>query len=118
MTVIQQQEHLTMNTSLVNEQDFHRLVEKRADMLLALANYISGCEDPRAVLTRPLLGEFLSQSMQFEELLDTYDAGKNCLWCNLRSLTATIKLFADASYELMHIQIGRASCRERVYHPV
>lgn len=111
MTVIQQQEHLTMNTSLVNEQDFHRLVEKRADMLLALANYISGCEDPRAVLTRPLLGEFLSQSMQFEELLDTYDAGKNCLWCNLRSLTATIKLFADASYELMHIQHRASSYR-------
>jgi len=100
-----------MNTSLVNEQDFHRLVEKRADMLLALANYLSSCENPRAILTRPLLGEFLSQSMQFEELLDTYDAGKNCLWCNLRSLTATIKLFADASYELMHIQHRVSSYR-------
>ena len=104
MTVSQQQGHVTMNTSLVNEQDFHRLVEKRASMLLTLADYLSGCENPRAALTRPLLGEFLSQSMQFEELLDTYDAGKNCLWCNIRSLTATIKLFSDASYELMHIQ--------------
>ena len=42
--------------------------------------------------------------MQFEELLDNYDAGKNCGWCTLRSLTATIKLFSDASCELMHIQ--------------
>ncbi|MEN6577893.1 MAG: hypothetical protein ABFD90_16230 [Phycisphaerales bacterium] len=100
-----------MNASLVNEQDFHRLVEKRADMLLALADYLSRCENPRTVLTRPLLGEFLSQSMQFEELLDTYDAGKNCLWCNLRSLTATIKLFSDASYELMHIQHRASSYR-------
>jgi len=103
MTLTQQQGHATMNASLVNEQDFHRLIEKRADMLLALADYLSGSENPRAVLTRPLLGEFLSQSMQFEELLDTYDAGKSCSWCNLRSLTATIKLFSDASYELMHI---------------
>ncbi len=81
MTVTQQQGHVKMNASLVNEQDFHKLVEKRADMLLALVNYLSGCDNPRAVLTRPLLGEFLSQSMQFEELLDNYDAGKNCRWC-------------------------------------
>jgi hypothetical protein len=103
MVATKQQGHVKMNASLVNEQDFHGLVEKRGDMLLALLNYLSGCENPRAVLTRPLLGEFLSQAMQFEELLDNYDAGKNCRWCNLRSLTATVKLFSDASYELMHI---------------
>ncbi len=108
MTVAQQQGRGTMNASLVNEQEFHRLVEKRADMLLALANHLSTCQNPRTVLSRPLLGEFLSQSMQFEEFLDTYDAGKNCLWCSIRSLTATIKLFSDASYELMHI-LHRAS---------
>ena len=44
MTVTQQQGHVTMNASLVNEQDFHRLVEKRADMLLALLDYLAGCE--------------------------------------------------------------------------
>lgn len=103
MTATQQQGSAIMNGNLVNEQDFHRVAEKRADMLLAVANYLTGCENPRAILSRPLLGEFLSQSMQFEEFLDTYDAGKNCLWCNIRSLTATIKLFSDACYELMHI---------------
>ncbi len=104
MTLTQQQGHVTMNASIVNEQDFHRLAEKRADMLLAMVSYVSACDNPRAILTRPLLGEFLAQSMQFEELLDNYDAGKNCGWCNIRSLTATIKLFSDASCELMHIQ--------------
>jgi hypothetical protein len=39
-----------------------------------------------------------------EELLDTYDAGKCCRWCNLRSLTAAIKLFSDVGYELLHIR--------------
>jgi len=111
MAVTGQQGQVTMNASLVNEQDFHRLVEKRADMLLALVNYLSGCDSPRTVLTRPLLGEFLSQSMQFEELLDNYDAGKNCRWCNVRALTATIKLFSDASYELMHIRHRAPSYR-------
>jgi hypothetical protein len=111
MTVAQQQGHVTMNASLVNEQDFHKLVERRADMMLALLDYLAGCDDPHAVLTRPLLGEFLSQAMQIEELLDNYDAGKNCRWCHIRSLTATIKLFSDASYELMHIQHRTPSYR-------
>ncbi len=111
MTVAQQPGHVKMNESQVNEQDFHKLVEKRGYMLLALVDYLSACGSPRAAMTRPLLGEFLSQSMQFEELLDNYDAGKNCLWCNLRSLTATIKLFSDASYELMHIQHRASSYR-------
>ncbi|HOV77031.1 MAG TPA: hypothetical protein PLS24_03325, partial [Sedimentisphaerales bacterium] len=100
-----------MNVSLVNEQDFHKLVERRAEMLLALSAYLAGSDDPQEVLTRPLLGEFLSQSMQIEELLDNYDAGKNCKWCRMRSLTATVKLFSDASYELMHIQHRTPSYR-------
>lgn len=111
MTVAQQQGRATMNAGLVNEQDFHRLVERRADMLLALSAYLAGSDDPQEVLTRPMLGEFLSQSMQIEELLDNYDAGKNCKWCRIRSLTATVKLFSDASYELMHIQHRASSYR-------
>jgi len=35
MIVAQQQGRGTMNASLVNEQDFQKLVEKRANMLLA-----------------------------------------------------------------------------------
>jgi len=104
MATIQQQGHVIMNGNLVNEQDFHRLVGKRAHMLLALTDYLAACDNPSGVLTRPLLGECLSQAMQLEEFLDTYDAGKNCRWCNFRSVTATIKLFSDASYELLHIQ--------------
>jgi len=111
MIVAQQQGRGTMNASLVNEQDFQKLVEKRANMLLALLDYLATSEAPRAVLTRPLLGEFLSQSMQIEELLDNYDAGKNCKWCRIRSLTAATKLFSDVGYELMHLQHRTPSYR-------
>ncbi len=87
----------------VNEQDFKQLIERRAQTLLVLAGRLGEREHPRDVLTRPLLGELLSQSMLLEELLDTYDAGKNCKWCALRSLTATMKLFSDVSYDLLHV---------------
>ena len=112
-----------MDSNLVNEQEIRELIEKRARTLLTLAGYLAECPAPREALTRPLVGDLLSHSWQLEEILDTYDAGKSCNWCNLRSVTAAIKLFSDVGYELLHIlsrvptyhlKIGRASCRERV----
>jgi hypothetical protein len=93
-----------MMTGRVNEDEFRELAQKRAEPLLALVSYLSRCEDRGDCLTRPLAGELLSQAMQLEEFLDTYDAGKYCRWCNLRSLTAAIKCFADVGYELLHIR--------------
>jgi hypothetical protein len=93
-----------MVTGRVDENEFRKLVETRAHSLLALVSHFSQCSDPTDCLTRPLAGELLSQAMQLEELLDTYDAGKCCRWCNLRSLTAAFKLFADVGYELLHIR--------------
>jgi hypothetical protein len=92
------------HNGLVDEREFHGLVQRRAQSLLILTGHLSRCEHPNDCFTRPLLGELLSQAMQLEELLDTYDAGKNCRWCILRRLTATIKLFSDVSYELLHIR--------------
>src|SRR5512143_3797932 len=93
-----------MSTDWVNEDEFRSLVEKRAQPLLSLVSYLSQCNPADDCLTRPLAGELLSQAMQLEEFLDTYDAGKCCTWCNLRSLTAAFKLFADVGYELLHIR--------------
>jgi hypothetical protein len=94
----------TMDDGPIHEQSIRELIEKRAQTLLALADYLAHCPAPREALTRPLVGDLLSQSWQLEELLDTYDAGKSCNWCNLRSLTAAIKLFSDVGYELLHIR--------------
>jgi hypothetical protein len=92
-----------MDTNLVKESEIRELIEKRTRTLLTLADYLANCPAPREALTRPLVGDLLSHSMQLEEILDTYDAGKNCNWCNIRSVTAAIKLFSDVSYELLHI---------------
>jgi len=93
-----------MVTGWLNEDDFRGLVEKRTQPLLSLVSYLSQCNPSDDCLTRPLAGELLSQAMQLEEFLDTYDAGKCCTWCNLRSLTAAFKLFSDVGYELLHIR--------------
>jgi hypothetical protein len=87
----------------VSEKTFYNLVSRRATTLLAMADYISHNRSSDKIFIRPLLGELLSQSMQIEELLDTYDARNNCRWCAFRSLIASVKCFSDIGYELLHI---------------
>jgi len=93
-----------MDPLTISDSVFQELIARRAQTLLGLASHLSQCESIGTVLTRPFLGEFLSQSLQIEELLDAYDARNNCEWCAFRSLTAATKLFSDVSYELLHIQ--------------
>ncbi len=92
-----------MVSGRIADKDFKKLIAKRAKILIGLADYLSHCRSRKKILTRPFLGEFFSQSMQLEELLDSYGAGNNCRWCSFRSLMAAIKLFSDVSYELLHI---------------
>lgn len=56
-----------------------------------------------SALTLPPVSDLLSQARQLEELLDAYGARNNRKWSRFRSLTATIKLFAEVVYELLHI---------------
>jgi len=100
-----------MHTGLVDEHEFSKLIEARGAKLLGLLHYLADCGAPKEALTRPLLGELLSQAMQLEEVLDSYDAGKNCTWCVIRSLTAAVKSFSDISYELIHIRNRMSSYR-------
>jgi hypothetical protein len=88
----------------VSDKDFEELISTRAQTILGLASCVANCAQPGQLLIRPLLGQLLSQSIQIEELLDTYDARNNCRWCSFRSSIAAIKLFADVAYELLHIQ--------------
>lgn len=100
-----------MHTNPVDEREFVETINGRAHLLLQLLHYVSTCEDPKTALTRPLLGDLLSQAQQIEELLDSYDAGKNCKWCYVRSLVAAVKSFADVGYELLHVQHRISSYR-------
>ncbi len=88
----------------IAEKDFQQLIAKRAQTLLGLVSYLSQRQSGDQILVRPLLGELHSQAMQIEELLDAYGARSNCRWCSFRLLAATIKLFADIGYELLHIR--------------
>ncbi|MCK4752242.1 MAG: hypothetical protein KAS75_02265 [Planctomycetes bacterium] len=93
-----------MVSSTITEENFRDLIDRRTMMLLGIVDYISQNRSAEKFLTRPLLGELLSQSIQIEELLDAYGAKNNRKWCRFRSIIATIKLFSDVSYELLHIQ--------------
>lgn len=93
-----------MSSTLVDERKFLAMMQDRMEALLSLLLYVSKCESPEKVTTRPLLGSLLSEAVQTEEILDSYDASKNRKWCHIRSLTAAVKTFTDASYELLHVR--------------
>jgi hypothetical protein len=97
--------------TIISDGDFANLIAKRACKLLWIARFLSiRCPKPTA-LSRPLVSDLLSQSIQLKELMDAYGA-RNCRqWCRFRSLAATIKLFADVTYELLHIQCFLPSYR-------
>ncbi|MHC5094040.1 MAG: hypothetical protein ACYSO2_09110 [Planctomycetota bacterium] len=84
--------------------DFEKLIASRTGRYFGAVAYLASFSGKKGSLTRPLLGELLSQATQIEELLDSYGARNNCRWTRFRSLTAAIKLFSNSSYELFHIQ--------------
>lgn len=92
-----------MSTSIVTHEVFQKLIAKRAQTLLGIAKHLSECESEKDMMIRPLMGALFSQSTQIEELLDAYGARSNCEWCGFRSLTAAMKHFSDANYEMLHI---------------
>jgi hypothetical protein len=93
-----------MGPVTISYEFFSELIASRTKRYLKAAGYLTGYGRNKNFLTRPLLGELLSQATQIEELLDSYGARNNCRWARFRSLTAAIKLFSNVSYELLHIQ--------------
>ncbi len=89
---------------MINPSEFSELIAVRAGRLLQIAHWLAAQPPLSMVLTRPLVGDLLSQAVQMEELLDAYGARNNRQWSRFRSLTATLKLFANVGYKLLHIQ--------------
>lgn len=98
--------HQTLKTMHVDDRLFQNLITKRAIPLLRLAHYLHFYTDNKTPLTRPLLGDVLSQSTQLEELFDSYGARNNRRWYQLRAFTASLKLFSNVSYRLLHVHHG------------
>lgn len=92
-----------MRPVMINPSEFAELIAIRAGRLLSIAHWLAA-RSPPDTLTRPLVGDLLSQAVQMEELLDAYGARNNRQWSRFRSLTATLKLFANVGYKLLHIQ--------------
>ncbi len=97
------------NPSLIAYERFSALIAIRARRFLQLTCRLSTSRS--TPLTRPLIADVLSQAIQMEEFLDTYGARNNRHWSRFRSLTATLKLFADVVYKLLHIQHSLSSYR-------
>jgi len=95
-----------MKRVYVNRDDYRGLICKRCRILYSYTHYISTNSNPEQVLTRPMAGIILSQSVQLEETLDFYGASNNNEWTGLRSCVATLKRFSDILYELIHIKYG------------
>ncbi|HUU21839.1 MAG TPA: HPr family phosphocarrier protein [Phycisphaerae bacterium] len=95
----------------IPDMEFRDLIARRGAPLVRAASYLSAHPSGRGALTRPLLGEMLSQAMQMEELLDAYGALNNRRWYPFRSLVAAIKQFSRVSYVLLHIRHGLPAYR-------
>ncbi len=88
----------------ISESEFAELIATRAQKLFKINHYLLVHCPNSSMLTRPLAADLFSQAAQMEELLDAYGARKNRQWSRLRSLIATLKLFADVGYKLLHIK--------------
>ncbi len=95
-----------MTSSFVSEKEFIDLISTRTRILYNYCRYLIEHQEPDKIMNRPFFGITLSQSVQLEELLDSYGASNNQRWAKFRSLVATIKRFSDISYELLHIGYG------------
>ncbi len=95
----------------ITNEEFKKLLAKRARFLLSVLGQITDQGTFIEAVTRPLVGELLSQASQVEELLDACGARNNCKWYPFRLLTATLKRFADAGYRLLHIEHAIPSYR-------
>jgi hypothetical protein len=92
-----------MASETISGRDFLDLISRRSRVLLEAAQYLSTHAAQSNLLTRPLLGDILSHASQIEELLDAYGARNNQQWQPFRSLVATIKLYSNVGYELLHV---------------
>lgn len=93
----------------LSDEAVTEIISSRSRRLLGVACFIQRQALDSHLLTRPLLGELLSQAAQVEEILDAYGARGNQRWHPYRHLVATAKAFANAGYKLLHIQHSHVS---------
>ncbi len=88
----------------VDQTAFRNMAEGKLQRLLSLARYLERLPLDHSGITRPILGEILSQCSQNVEFFDAYGAKNNSDWHFLRHLTSSGKLFSRVGYTLLHIK--------------
>ncbi|MCP4374600.1 MAG: hypothetical protein GY794_00250 [bacterium] len=91
------------DAGIVCDDDFMHLLAYRSADLLGVMNALSASDAPTSQINRQLIARILGQATQLVELLDRYGAQNNKEWHVYRLMAATIKRFADISYEMHHV---------------
>jgi len=89
--------------AIIDADTFRDFVGIRSRQLLRIAAGCLALRPEQFALTRPLLGQFLAEASQLEELLDSYGARTNNKWYVFRVRIAALKNFSQAGYELLHL---------------
>lgn len=87
----------------VKPAEFHQFIQDRMTRLLALSRYLER-QPLDCLMTRPLLGEVLSQCTQLVEVFDSFGARNNRQWHYMRHLMSAGKLFSHVGYMLLHVR--------------
>ena len=93
-----------MDQAAISYDIFIDIVSSRVQRLLNIVYCLSSKKTGCHCFNRYVLRSLLAESTQIEEFLDFYGAKNNCQWAPFRSMIATIKLFSNICYELLHIQ--------------
>ena len=89
---------------VIKEEKFKSLVAPRTGEILIITQYIELHAEKGDCFSRPLLGDFLSEATRLEEYLDAYGANNNLIWHPFRQCVASLKLFSNVAYIILHIK--------------
>lgn len=100
---------------VISEEDFRKIIKPFADPLFSLSDLLTEKRDESSKLLRNMgfLAAAIKQSSDTEHLLDLYSAKNNRDWIYFRELTATIKNFSKASFQLEELM--KNNCPGKIF---
>ncbi len=111
MKLLQDKKQSNSSWTNIENEDFATVMTDDIAPLLSLASALRDRSHREEVLSRSFLGRLRSEANRVEELLDQFGARNNRSWFPLREQIAAARLFADAEYTLLHLQLASP-----VYH--
>jgi len=97
--------------AVINPDQFKQVVSKHMYILLEATLFLTREIEKKNRLTRPLIGTILQEASKMEELMDTYGAGNNKQWIQMRKAVAQTKIFSRIFYKLLHMEAAAPTYR-------